>query len=199
MGPTGAGKSTLLAAFGRNKWVGLVEVGKMMREKYPLSHFQGHGSPTHTQKEAWQMCLDGIATHTALKKHLIVIDGQPRNMEQFDLARALPNPRIFVHLWAPLAVREARVIGRDNANPEALKLAQSRLTGDLSNLYNIVSLLDSDVQQTTFTYDTSREGYGPGDVMSDICEYHADEYGHQIFWTPEEERAEPAKGGSSNG
>lgn len=113
----------------------------MMRAKYPPEYFKGQGNPAHTQAEAWQMCLDSIAAQP--KKKLILIDGQPRTMDQLPKTLALNDAahRAYVHLWAPTDIREARVTGRDQADPARLELARKRLHGDVPDIYNILSTL----------------------------------------------------------
>lgn len=59
IGATNAGKSTLISA-AKEVGCGTVEVGKMMRAKYPPEYFQGQAAPTKTQGEAMQMMMDGI-------------------------------------------------------------------------------------------------------------------------------------------
>ena len=59
IGATNAGKSTLINA-ARELGCCVVEVGKMMRAKYPPEYFKGSAAPEHTDKESWGMLLDGL-------------------------------------------------------------------------------------------------------------------------------------------
>ncbi len=182
MGVTNVGKSTLMdtargydakpdpADEGRvfGAGIGLIEVGKMMRAKYPPEHFKGQGAPAHTQVEAWQMLLDSLKTHVENGMRVAIVDGQPRNLEQCEWALAMPNPKLFLHLWAPPRVREARAAKRDVADPDRAKLTAARLTTDLVALYDVMMRLQ--VQQLTKwcsvqVADTSQPDYVPWSAL----------------------------------
>lgn len=156
IGPTNAGKSTFLAHVGKFKHVGLVEVGKMMRAKYPPSHFAGQSNPAHTAAEAWQMYLDGVEAHKAAGKSGIYIDGQPRDTKQtLELLRVPYRNRVFLHLWAPLEVRQARAEARDKDDPAKLELSRQRLVNDDPQVYNVVSRLEASHSERVVHVDTS--------------------------------------------
>lgn len=165
MGPTNAGKSTLLDAARNLPDFGLIEVGKMMRAKYPPEHFKGQANPKHTAVEAWQMFTDSLAAHTAAGKEYVLVDGQPRDDEQCAAALALPNPKMFLNLWAPVAIREARARARDT-DPEKLALSLARLHGDLPKLYDLISLLNA--RSVVVSADTSASDYSPQMVLDHI-------------------------------
>lgn len=171
MGPTNAGKSTALAAMKAlaSDRIGLIEVGKALRAKYGDAYFNGQAAPQHTSTEAWQILLDGIVYHTAERCAYIAIDGQPRDYDQCFLMMRFPNPKIFVNLWAPLAVREARMTQRDANDPAKLELARARLHGDLPMLYELLSILNA-AGQKVVTYRTDRPAYSPGVILTDAWE-----------------------------
>lgn len=167
LGPTNAGKSTLLDASRAFLEIGQVEVGKLMRAKYPPAHFQGQASPKHTQAEAWQMCMDGITVARAAGKQLCLIDGQPRDQEQLEKVQNLRHgiPGIyFLHLWAPADVREARARARDGHDPERLKLALSRVGNEPTVLYSILAQLHCTCARMS-THDTSLPDYRPEAIL----------------------------------
>ncbi len=149
IGATNAGKSTLLDTVRSYAGVGMIEVGKMFRAKYPPEHFKGHANPAHTQVEAWQMFLDSRKAWAEKGARVAFVDGQPRDLEQCKMALALPNPKRFIHLWAPISVREERARKRDHdpvvpeAENEKLKLSLARVTGDLPKLYDVVQHIKS--------------------------------------------------------
>lgn len=139
-GVTNAGKSTFLAA-APAPW-GRVEIGKLMRAKYPPSHFKGQSNPTHTAAEAWQMYLTGIAECEDRGCQIILIDGQPRDHKQLDAVLASRRHtrflRMFLHLWAPAEILAARAQARDGADEEKLALTRQRLVNDAQPNYSIL-------------------------------------------------------------
>jgi adenylate kinase family enzyme len=138
LGPTNAGKTTLLDHLRKDDNNGIVEVGKLMRAKYPPYYFKGSGAPAHTQTEALQMCMDGIENAANQGKLCVFIDGQPRNIEQFHILNALPNPKHYVFLWAPVEDRMQRAVARDGNDPEKLKLSLDRIVGDGQSLFDVL-------------------------------------------------------------
>lgn len=161
IGPTGAGKSRFLAGIKNvcGDAVHLVEVGKALRAKYPPSYFEGQAAPTKTAAEAWQLCQDGISAGIAAGKPAILIDGQPRSMEQvIRICHTYSNADLyglhFIHLCAPPAVRAARLAERDTG--DALELAKARLIGDVAPLYENLSELLS-LKCNVITVNTERQ------------------------------------------
>jgi cytidylate kinase len=166
IGATNAGKSTLMDAVKNDVTQGTVEVGKMMRAKYPPEHFAGQSNPAHTAVEAWQMYLDGIAQAEAAGKQAVWVDGQPRDMAQLAKVTATSDPRLFVHLWAPAEIREERARTRDAQDPAKLALSLTRLNGDLPALYNILTtllLLDEPVLNVR-----SFQGFDPAHLVQSV-------------------------------
>ncbi len=160
IGPTNAGKGTLLEAAKKTgqRRVGLVEVGKLMRAKYldPQSphydpdHFKGQAAPKHTAVEAWQMMLDGVANCDASKNDIILVDGQPRDIEQcerihhqFEIGAGINRgwTVAFAHVYAPEDLRRSRAEQRDANDPAKLALSRARLQGDLIMLYEVLTRL----------------------------------------------------------
>lgn len=159
IGCTNVGKSTLLNYAAAQPGVGLVEVGKMMRAKYPPEHFQGQSNPTHTAAEAWQMYLDGVARHTAAGAQLILIDGQPRDRTQtLELLATRGVRRMFLHLWAPEEVRRGRAELRDAGRPDLLELSRRRMLNDPPQVYDVLSRLHASTE-IVHTVDTSDVRY----------------------------------------
>lgn len=151
IGPTCAGKGTFIDYLVKEvPKVHLVQVGKMMRAKYldPASphyqpnYFKGSAAPSHTEKEAWQMMLDGIAA-APKGTHSIIVDGQPRTVHQALRVRSLMEDFevTAMNVYAPVDVRMARSQERDGKNPDALALSQQRVLGDLPALYEVISVL----------------------------------------------------------
>lgn len=152
MGPTCAGKSTLINDMLTRApdLVGAVEVGKMMRAKYldPKSphyqpdFFKGQAAPQHTQAEAWQMYLDGVQANIAAKKRIILVDGQPRDIQQARDTKGLwkaPHRSSYIVVWADQEVRHARAAATRTG--DALALAIQRMEGDYKNLAVVLAEL----------------------------------------------------------
>lgn len=154
IGATCAGKGTLLdamAKLGGDK-VKLVQVGKVLRQRYHPDHFKGSAAPEHTQVEAWQIVEDGIKDND--KCRAIFIDGQPRDKKQLSTVVADyfiegPYTASFIHVWENKNTREERAVKRFEGDPASLKLALDRMhssTQDSIKLYEILSeILISDL------------------------------------------------------
>lgn len=168
LGATGAGKTTFLDTVAREHLgqCHLIQVGKTLRAKYGEDYFKGQAAPEHTQEEAWDLLLDGVCYGVDMNIPHILVDGQPRTVEQverighvFDCIE--PGRSIkFLHLFAPLEIRTARVTQRDRTNEARYKLAMSRLQGDYEPLYYIVSKL-CEIGCDVVHVDTSRVDYKP--------------------------------------
>jgi adenylate kinase family enzyme len=153
MGPTNAGKSTFLRfAEATAPSVRTVNVGAVLRAKYPPEHFAGQNNPKHTADEAWQICDESVRRHLADPAcGLILVDGQPRDVPQVKLCLESWQDvsklnRSFVLFDASVSQREARISQRfdpgDPRHDQSVALAQTRLTGDMVAYYTVlVSLL----------------------------------------------------------
>jgi energy-coupling factor transporter ATP-binding protein EcfA2 len=146
VGPTNAGKSTFLATAAGTypQTVGLVEVGKILRAKYPPDYFKGLNNPKHTALEAWEIFEGEWARHCKDGKSVILVDGQPRDQQQLDAVltrHELGERQIFLHLWAPNDVRVKRAHERDGSDPAKLALSQARLISDEPSNYDILARL----------------------------------------------------------
>lgn len=165
MGPTNAGKSTLLDAIRSDPRYSLVEVGKMMRAKYPPEYFRGLGASAHTHTEVVQMCLDGMFAAQQGGARAVFVDGQPRDLEQTKILRSLNNRRTFLVLWAPEDVRTGRAQKRDGNDPSKLELSLKRMRGDCVTLFDVVShLLMHD--EHVVVMDTTESFYDPASAAT---------------------------------
>jgi len=149
MGPTCAGKSTLINRLLNiaPEIVGAVEVGKMMRAKYldPASphyqpdFFKGQAAPLHTQAEAWQMYKDGVQRCVDEGKKIVLVDGQPRDIQQARDIVGLwhaPHRAVYLLIHATEAVRTQRAVA--SRTGDSLELARARLKNDYENCYNVM-------------------------------------------------------------
>jgi predicted kinase len=151
MGTTCAGKSTFLDDT-LEKYkddIGVVQVGKLLRAKYPPEYFEGQAAPEKTKIEAWNICYNTTNELVEEGKSIILIDGQPRDEEQTELCINNWNEsqfkKHFILLDAPLVERKSRLADRfDKEDPDYLgnlKLAQDRLEGDAKNYFYVLKTL----------------------------------------------------------
>jgi len=136
MGATGSGKSTFLELAREEINAHTVEVGKLLRAKYPPEYFDGLAAPTKTAKEAWDMCVSGIK---AGKGKVTLIDGQPRDITQVTkIIKKYPNAK-FILFNCPTEERARRLKLRDSGG--AQELWESRLEGDYVAMYPVLAEL----------------------------------------------------------
>ncbi len=174
MGPTNAGKSTFLQYMRQYNpdRVGLVEVGKILRSRYPASYFEGQAAPTKTAEEAWMIMVSEIALYKAAGKSVIFIDGQPRAIEQVQrmlkyYCDSEDYECAFINLYAPEYIRRIRATKRDGHDSEKLSLSLARMAGDLPRLYEVISILMNNGQEV-LTFDTSAQSYDLGDLAREF-------------------------------
>jgi ribose 1,5-bisphosphokinase PhnN len=178
-GATNSGKTTLMDAARTDRSFGLVEVGRTMRAKYmdPASpfykpdYFSGEAAPKHTETEAYGMMLQGISSAWGSECDIVLIDGQPRSPGQ--CTRILRDfawwPKVFVNLHAPEDVRRARAEKRDHKNPEALKLALTRVSGDMEAVNEVNQMLVN-AGQSLLMFGTYPDDMGrPGRILTILC------------------------------
>jgi len=179
LGATNVGKSTFLEKVKQaySTDVHLIEVGKMLRAKYPPGHFQGQGAPAHTQNEAIDLLCHGINMGEQLGSKYIIVDGQPRNVGQAESImgwapwpRSPHRIRAVVELVCPRAERERRALARD-VDPDRKKLALDRLDRDVLDLHEV---LISFTRYEIHRFNTGRETYSPvGAFQRVLREYGA--------------------------
>jgi len=165
MGGTNVGKSTFLETVKKHypSETHLVEVGKILRAKYPPSHFQGQGNPAHTQNEAIELCFSGIRDGEAKGARFIFVDGQPRDAGQAKEIMAfsdcsISRERAVIELVCPRKIREARATARDVDCPEKLRLALDRLDRDILAIHEVLLVF---TRYPIHRFNTGSDSYGP--------------------------------------
>lgn len=121
--------------------MGLVEVGKILRAKYPPGHFDGQANPKKTQSEAWQLCEQGVQQCVDEGKQVILIDGQPRDVSQVGLCvYSFPSSEYeLIYLLVDAALDERDRRARLSRSGEDLEtLAIPRLTNDMISYYPVL-------------------------------------------------------------
>lgn len=167
IGGTNAGKSTFLHQLANHSpalGVHLVEVGKILRAKYPPEKFKGQMAPDETEKEAWSLYCAGV--REGFKNPLcsfILVDGQPRRMSQYskvaaqaERCEAVGLETWFVLVHAPYEIREARALVRDPVGP-ARDLSTARLKTELPTILELVVHISRDFPHRFLIYDTTIE------------------------------------------
>ena len=181
MGPTCSGKSRFVEA-AKIKYgprLGLVEVGKAFRAKYPASYFKGQANPAHTAAEALQM-YEQFLEEELIKPgiEIVLVDGQPRQGQvEKILATYTEFRKIFIHLDASVAVRTARIKTRfprrlDGTTSEDEELAVARIQNDLITYYDVlVNLLKRDIWVCVFDTDRPEEEWTKDalKVIDNLC------------------------------
>lgn len=146
MGAACSGKSSLiqrLLSIAPND-VYAVEVGKRMRAKYGDRFFKGQAAPKQTQGEAWEMYMLGVREGIAEQKSLIIVDGQPRDIEQARNAIGLwraPHHSSFLLLHADHEERERRCRADVSDPNRDVESRIARLTNDYRNCYAVMAEL----------------------------------------------------------
>lgn len=177
MGCTCAGKSTFMqyARSVEDERIGIVEVGKMLRAKYSPSAFEGKANSPKHAVEAWELFMKCVDDLLNAGKTLILIDGQPRDMQQLeDMLTLFGNHHtlIFVLLHASLEVREHRARTFRADTPENLELALQRLRNDMVLYYDLLVNLWLRRQHILFM-DTGHPNYDFSLILDELRELAA--------------------------
>jgi len=140
MGPTCAGKSTIIDKLTElSQDVFTVQIGKILRKKYGEDYFKGQAAPEHTRDEALNLYFETINEGISQGKKLILVDGQPRDLDQARvMMKSWPDHRSsFLMVHAEHSIREARARAGRKPGPD-LDLAVARLVNDYRNCYVVM-------------------------------------------------------------
>lgn len=140
-GTTCVGKSTFMAQAQEimGSRVGLVEVGKEMRRRYPPERFRGLGAMEDTEDEVFEIYTAQLRKAFGANCDFILVDGQPRLPSQIDRVLSF-FPAVTKKVWWLFAEEETvnrRLNHRFKEDEEGFKLAQQRVTNDKVQLYPI--------------------------------------------------------------
>lgn len=171
VGVTNSGKTTLLDHLRNEPWVGMAEIGKEMRKRYPPSHFKGRGAMKETEAEVWEIFKQHHQEAVDRGCQVLLCDGQPRLPEQVGIMRRRYGPVSLLQLYAPLRVLCDRAARRD-AEPEALELSWQRLTNDYVQLYQVLAEwhMDHSVLEHFAVVDTKKP---PHQWLEEACRFIA--------------------------
>lgn len=145
--------------------VGSVRVGKIMRERYPPSHFKGQGAPEHTEAEALQIFEEELQKQTAPN---VFILGQPRRITQIE-PTIRKYPGLLIVLYADDNILCKRIQNRFKDDADGMALAMARYTNDKVQLYPVLVNLVADPLQGILAYDTT-DG-DPAKILEDLEVY----------------------------
>lgn len=176
MGGTNVGKTTFLETVKKAypEEVHLVEVGKILRAKYPPGYFQGQGNPAHTQKEAIELCFSGIREGEEKDARFIFVDGQPRDAGQAMEIMRFSDCNVFreratIELVCPRKERAERAALRDAHDPDKLRLAMDRLDRDILHIHEVLLVF---TRYPIHRFNTAAAAYSPlGAFQTILREY----------------------------
>lgn len=143
MGTTNVGKTTFLGESqkkGRRHIFGTIMVGKEMRRRYPPEHFKGLGAMESTEQEAMDIFHEQLNDCKAAGKEIILVDGQPRTLNQVAMTEALPK-RLYLFLTEEEDTIKERMVERAAGNQAELDMSISRFGNDKKMLYDVLMCL----------------------------------------------------------
>jgi hypothetical protein len=139
MGITCVGKDTLAERM-QTRWpddIGLIQVGKEFRRRYPPEFFQGKAAMPSTEKEAWEIFDEQYKQ--SIDKKIVIVIGQPRLVSQLHELRKRDENCDYYLLTASNKVINDRIDGRFNTGHEGWRtLALDRVTNDKVQLYELL-------------------------------------------------------------
>lgn len=170
MGVTCVGKDYMIEYAQRTypDKVGIVQVGKEFRRRYPPEFFQGKGAMKSTEDEAFNIFVELL--NAAQDKKYVFVSGQPRLESQVDrIMRPYPGEVIWLH--APDDLLQERIITRfpegSEKWEEARKLSFDRINNDKKQLYDVLFRLKQNRIKIT-EYDV--QWYPSTEIMDDLIE-----------------------------
>lgn len=146
LGTTCAGKDYMMEQTQQQlpHLVGLVQVGKEMRRRYPPGHFQGQGAPEHTEVEALSIYKEQLAEAEAQGYKHIFIAGQPRRISQIEQT-VLTHPGKVLWVYADDSTLRERAGKRGDA--ATVQLSLDRITNDKVALFDVLfHLMEENVE-----------------------------------------------------
>lgn len=158
LGITNTGKDTLAERMQQlyPEEIGLIQVGKEFRKRYPPEHFKGLGAMKSTEPEAWSI-FDSLYKDLT-NKQLIIVVSQPRMISQLhEFQKRCPNAHYYL-LTCSEEEQRKRMLARFNNQKEGwLALAQERLINDRIQHYDLLVEMISMRLDIEEVYDTTDE------------------------------------------
>lgn len=138
-GVTCVGKDTLMDRADQiyPNLVGLVNVGKEFRRRYPPEYFKGKGAMQSTEVEAREIFEEQLNARIKEDKRIILVSGQPRLVSQLDFTmRKYPGTLLWMHVSDETLMK--RLEGRFPGDPGAFELSKKRLSNDRIQLFDVM-------------------------------------------------------------
>lgn len=167
LGVTASGKTTFID-FAKKQCPDLVRsvnIGQILRAKYPPSYFEGKDSMPKTEQEVQEILEDYVREFNSSESEVLLIDGQPRTIHQIDFLEHLIDKYKLdgiQYVWVDCldAEREKRGTKRSKTEDE-LELFNARKVGDKISvfevLFSLLDRMDTVVTCDTSSYDVSAE------------------------------------------
>lgn len=114
--------------------VGLVQVGKEFRRRYPPGYFQGSASPLHTEQEALNIFEEQL--DLVRDKRIVFVAGQPRRVSQIDPTINKYQGQVL-WIYAEEELLKERAHSRTN-DPAVTHLSLCRITNDKVQLFDVL-------------------------------------------------------------
>lgn len=152
-GVTCAGKDTMMerAADLYPNLVGLVQVGKEFRRRYPPGYFKGKGAMQSTEAEALEIFNQQL--EAVKNKKIIFVSSQPRLVSQISFTVG-KHPGTIVWMNVSEETLLKRLERRFPNDPESIGLSMKRLSNDRIDLYDVIfNLMKLDIPFITFDGD----------------------------------------------
>lgn len=139
LGVTCSGKDTMMDRADQMypNLVGLVNVGKEFRKRYPPEYFKGKGAMQSTEVEAREIFEEQLNARISEGKKLILVSGQPRLTSQLKFTMdKYPGTLLWMHVSDETLLK--RLEGRFPGDPGAFELSKKRLINDRVQLFDVM-------------------------------------------------------------
>lgn len=164
MGVTCTGKDTLVERM-QQLWpddIGLIQVGKEFRRRYPPEYFKGKAAMPHTEAESWSIFEEQKAA--AADKPLVLVVSQPRMRSQLDEILKRVESINFYLLTCTDDELMRRINKRFEDQKEGWKtLALERVTNDKVQHFDLMVHMIQCGRDIESVYDTT-------DALDQVCE-----------------------------
>lgn len=153
LGTTCSGKTTLIELAQQRfpETIGVIEVGKALRQKYPPSYFDGQGAPEKTELEALEIFESQLQANR--HKRVVFVSGQPRRISQIQPTIGTYGGEVLL-LYADDEVLEQRAKRRTGDNQE---LSLQRMKNDKMQIFDVLVRLQGRELRTFDTTTNSPE------------------------------------------
>lgn len=135
LGTTCAGKTWLMERAQQRypEIFGLVEVGKIFRQRYSPDYFKGSAAPEHTEREAVAIFQEEMAKQAS--KPVVLVSGQPRRVSQIKpTIQTYPGTALLIYAEE----EELRRRAGERGSQADIELSMARINNDRIQLYDVL-------------------------------------------------------------